>query len=113
MSEPSDRDLLEAAARAAGLAVDLELSSFTGRGLYLDDRDATLWNPLVDDGDALRLALDLRIAIDHEGDARTPRDGAGEQATFIGPPNPPAVDHAATRRAVVRAAAALGAAPSR
>lgn len=48
----TDRELLELAAKAAGMPWDR----------WVEDGDAS-WNPLEDDGDALRLAVKLRIAI--------------------------------------------------
>ena len=63
----TDRELLELAAMAAGIALShwndgLEPYS-SGEGyVLLDNR---LWNPLLDDGNALRLAVKLRIDIDH------------------------------------------------
>lgn len=55
----ADRELLELAAKAAGYVLDAD-------GDRLDQRDSgggpTAWNPLTDDGDALRLAVRLRIS---------------------------------------------------
>ena len=53
----TDRELLELAAKAAGYQLGPS-------GQYIvEDGIATGWNPLEDDGDALRLALDIGIAI--------------------------------------------------
>ena len=57
--EMTDRELLEMAAKAAGIEFDGEWSetdrmSFSGGGF---------WNPLTDDGDALRLAAKLKIGM--------------------------------------------------
>jgi len=107
----TDRELLEAAARAAG--VDLgswceELDAFWKGG-----RGETIWNPLTDDGDALRLAVKLGIAkvltleIGPGGACVTfdhPHVEADEFQPLEGTFDP----YAATRRAIVRAAAALG-----
>lgn len=50
----TDRELLELAAKAAGL-----------RWSY--DLNLKVWNPLTDDGDALRLAVVLNILVEHPG----------------------------------------------
>ncbi|RON17935.1 hypothetical protein BK660_21845 [Pseudomonas brassicacearum] len=61
----NDRELLELAAKAAGLELDWDVPDgaspwvITGAG---DERGpGACWNPLDDDGDAFRLAVDLRI----------------------------------------------------
>ena len=64
-----------------------------------------LWQPLTDDGDALRLAVHLRLEIDihHTGIAvRTPN---GLKVLISADDEPDA--NAATRKAIVRAAAAM------
>lgn len=65
----------------------------------------TLWQPLSDDGDALRLAVHLRLEIDihHSGIAvRTPN---GLKVLVSADDEPDA--NSATRKAIVRAAAAM------
>lgn len=62
----TDRELLELAARAAGL--DLEwCDSWKCMAKNLGVIDGfdrhTCWNPLKDDGDALRLAVKLRMVV--------------------------------------------------
>lgn len=106
-----DRQLLEAAARAAGMsgvAVD-----YDDRLVFLEDgKPASIeWNPLTDDGDALRLAvkIGMEFAADDEAThcafAYARVRGAGDSHIFE-----PVVDDPckAMRRAIVRAAAALG-----
>lgn len=98
-----DKELLELAAKAA----EIERLDF-GKGeikTYCRDGYTTTWNPLEDDGDALRLAVKLKMLIDihtrikeidvvHEDAEITLgySDDAGE----------------ATRRAIVCVAAELG-----
>lgn len=114
-AEPAqnDRELLEAAAKAAGIT--LHQHGWNGeRHLYVTKGVPTQWNPLTDDGDALRLAVKLKINIEHmktlggkeygvncwplgRGDCGMSEDG--DISDYAG----------ATRRAIVRAAAALGA----
>jgi hypothetical protein len=98
-----DRALLEAAARAAG--IDLQHKTMFGGDLepgyydYSNGKPEWLWwNPLTDDGDALRLAVKLDMIDERQWKA--PITGAiydecnGDW-------------YAATRRAIVRAAAQL------
>ena len=89
----TDRELLELAAKAAGLSFWQENS----------------WNPL-DDGDALRLAVKLNIDVffhasrveGHVAGGRIPPVRAIEREDYGDDP------YAATRRAIVRAAAEIG-----
>jgi hypothetical protein len=89
-----DRELLELAAKAAGRGSQWWMES-TWNG---PDKE---WNPLTDDGDALRLAVKLGLIVEC-GRAWISRHGPmfGEDVL----PDP----YAATRRAIVRAAAAIG-----
>lgn len=101
----SDRELLEKAARAAGLIPE----EFADSASYLDgflDR----WNPLTDDADALRLAVELNLDIRYESyDAGVAAivvaawDDAPEAVHEIFERDGPR----AVRRAIVRAAAAI------
>lgn len=103
----NDRELLELAAMAAGMLVmpmyDYETKS-TSEVLYLTS--GREWNPLEDDGDALRLAVKLELEIKREMDELT-----GEiPVVVVGCVAQPELDdpYAATRRAIVRAAAEIG-----
>lgn len=94
----TDRELLELAAKAAGIDAILTLP-FIG----LQIRSGNLWNPLTNDGDALRLAVKLGMCLDLQGTrsiATVRQDGW--QQPHDGEP------YSATRRAIVRAAAAIG-----
>ena len=105
----SDRELLELAAKAAGVNGFLVDSGLNiGSNAF-----PKVWNPLADDGDALRLAVKLRINIEHMADMGGrdfgincwPRGrgdcGQSEDSDLS--------DYcAATRRAIVRAAAEIG-----
>lgn len=103
-----DRELLELAAKAAGKRIDEETF-----GEYQDAHngcvvaDGNHWNPLNDDGDALRLAVKLGITpiIRHFGcDATDCGKGmAYERWVRSGGDR-----LQATRRAIVRAAAEIG-----
>jgi hypothetical protein len=67
-----------------------------------------LWNPLTDDGDALRLAvkLGMKLYLDPYGDCGVQADvGEVDIVTAYEPSGDDSA--AATRRAIVRAAAAM------
>jgi hypothetical protein len=99
----NNKDLLELAAKAIGID-------------YWFGKEGTVeWNPLTDDGDALRLAVKLDIEF-YQGDD----DGPSVYAGYWSKPERRDVTrlfavepisggpYAATRRAIVRAAAAMG-----
>jgi len=103
----TDRELLEAAAKAAGI----EYEGYDKRdGLMLpweNLRQRSGWNPLADDGDALRLAVKLRIEVEPwiHGDSACARAACRE--VLIDEPHYGDDPERATRRAIVRAAAAM------
>jgi len=115
----TDRELLEAAAKAAGLKVQI-WDGHSGLMCAVDDvRHGRMWMPLTDDGDALRLAVKLRLDIDNG----SPSDGNRYVCAYrcgIAMVRDPVSEIeeiedecqrlAATRRAIVRAAAEIGAA---
>ena len=103
----TDRELLEAAAKATGNYYG-EWSERTNAFRIRYSGDWREWNPLTNDGDAFRLAVMLGLAVSVEYQV-------GSTAVLWGPPTGHVrEDHsnndpfAATRRAIVRAAAALG-----
>jgi hypothetical protein len=91
-----DRELLEAAAKAAGIELWLD-----DHGVPWMGGDKCVWNPLTDDGDALRLAVRLEIDLCF-GANYVIADGV-QQPTVNNACDP----YAAVRRAIVRAAAEL------
>lgn len=111
MSVMSDKELLELAARAAGIEGAWTDSGCDDRGndtgLLLAGNTNYIWNPLADDGDALRLAVKLKIDI-HQ---RVVEPRVAAIAAMQSPKIESVADEkhrlAATRRAIVRAAAAL------
>jgi hypothetical protein len=115
----SDRELLEAAARAAG--IDLVPGIKPGYPLWIEGFGE--WNPLDNDGDALRLAVKLRLDVHFEMNGpsgRTPivevMDGEEYQRegqAFCAMQDCSEDPYAATRRAIVRAAAAMATAPEK
>lgn len=118
----ADRELLELAAKAAG--VEGQYGQCASMGNFVDGSGAfhkigirqkgslpfaPMWNPLTDDGDALRLADALELDILHRvvGGTRVEILPAGGPLTVEAYVRP--VDRlAATRRAIVRAAAEIG-----
>ena len=104
----TDRELLELAAKAAG--IDYKHDNWDWKhedhcAFWSYDDLCTCgarWYPLLDDGDALRLAVKLRLTV-FEASVLTP-DG---DAFNVFPGEAPD-RYAATRRAIVRAAAEIG-----
>jgi hypothetical protein len=105
----TDREYLELAAKAAGIEGEWEEHPlFDGRdtsGIYVVGH-TFLWNPLTDDGDALRLAVKLRLPIRDglNGTVETGNERSGRPIWELCGDDP----LAATRRAIVRAAAEIG-----
>lgn len=102
----TDRELLELAARAA----EYEYAKYGG--YIVVDGIPGNWNPLTDDGDALRLAVKLQLSVDtdwYNNDACwfTEKTIVSSMTSVEEEPhnNDP---YAATRRAIVRAAAEIG-----
>lgn len=120
----NDRELLEMAAKAAGYAfkwgINTILVADVGRSDFCfasadptdDVIDLVEWSPLTSDGDALRLAVKLGLVVCIMKDAGLTgvyipaehiggKYDAGETYYLTDP-------YAATRRAIVRAAAEIG-----
>ena len=98
----TDRELLEAAAKAAGLVLRDWMPGSLGFATIPNARADGRWNPITDDGDALRLAVRLGLEVDCETDPIAVGDGnIGVREAHRGDP------YVATRRAIVRAAAAM------
>lgn len=99
----TDKELLELAAKAAGYTLE-ELYDVNGYYWPWCFEIADQWNPLTSDSDALRLAVKLKFVIEHWDDCvdvgyfAFPR----QKEMYGGDP------YAATRRAIVRAAAQIG-----
>lgn len=99
----TDKELIELAANAAGLHV--KLASNSGRGLKVHG-NCNWWNPLTDDGDALRLAVKMGIYVHcRAGSMVTSAIGDGDEWVIENWSNDPT---SATRRAITRAAAQIG-----
>ena len=104
-----DMQLLELAAKAAGIKAQYSenMGDFSIGEPY--SHGERRWNPLTDDGDALWLAVRLHIT-PNAGETKCSatwwiRPDLIEQDSVVEPTNTDA--YAATRRAIVRAAAAI------
>jgi len=95
----TDRELLEDAAKAAGI----ELTG-ADRAAWLN-KSSYGWNPLTDDGDALRLAVKLEMELKVYNTSAHAASAKGERSVCASEKGDPL---AATRRAIVRAAAEIG-----
>ena len=92
----TDREYLELAAKAAGIY------SYSYENSLAENKwgSGKRWNPLIDDGDALRLAVKLGLPV-HSGQVYSGVEGFAPEKNYGDP-------LAATRRAIVRAAAEIG-----
>ena len=98
-----DRKLLELAAKAIGITYSVTKNGVFMVAPYANPLAKQEWNPLTDDGDALRLAVNLGLVVDCS------RPSAGRPFYSHIHAELECQDHyAATRRAIVRAAAAIG-----
>lgn len=105
--EPTtDRELLELAAKAAGYRLEWDGSPDKWQPMYYEGKTYQQFDPLTDDGDALRLAVKLGIKVEFFHSSNT---------AFAGPLDMACAEEevdgdscAATRRAIVRAAAEIG-----
>ena len=112
----TDRELLELAARAAGVRHIEYTNDYDGaRGLMMCDehgRHTDAWSPLTDDGDALRLAVKLSLCVFVNGmfvHADCQHCPGGDIGFFEeNSARHSGCIYTATRRAIVRAAAAIG-----
>ena len=99
----TDRELLELAAKAAGVAIEWQPC-----GWAHDNNTGCEWNPLTADGDALRLAVKLGLRV-HKTTSSVEidiyKDGAWADTVEEKIEHDPL---AATRLAIVRAAAKIG-----
>ncbi len=105
----TDRELLELAAKAIGIDglpfLDNQYCQGALRCGYWDDLNESCWNPLEDDGDALRLVVKLKLSITiHERDHHKWSHIVWVGSVFELLHD----DHGAVRRAIVRAAAEIG-----
>lgn len=101
----TDKELLELAAKALNCKIRWrDMKGGYERTLETPKLDGKWWNPLTDDGDALRLAVKFRLdMIDCKTYISVWGKGIEDCDEYYGNDS-----YAATRRAIVRAAAAIG-----
>lgn len=102
----NDRELLELAAKAAGIEIE-PCTCSDPRWPFRTGKAGRSghWNPLEDDGDALRLAVRLGLNISHRCVDVDVSRGHAYASEYV----PTYFDRSeATRRAIVRAAAKIG-----
>ncbi len=99
----TDRELLERAAKAAGYMTPPSAGWLDAIVICTPERGAQKWNPLLDDGDALRLAVKLGLWVEQIERYAVVSVPYGERINVAHGADP----YAATRRAIVRAAAAM------
>lgn len=99
MTIPTTRELLEGAAKAAGIEVSYHHGCGDALELVRPRGFQVYWNPLTDDGDALRLAVALEIDVCFGANYVTAR-GSVQMPTVNNASDP----FAATRLAITRAA---------
>jgi len=115
----TDRELLELAAKAAGMSGCASEMPKPDRLVFHVDVENTEWDPLTNDGDALRLAVKLHIDIRFKWDGiddqyneveaythGAKKDASEEIGFYLRGGQIDEED--ATRRAIVRAAAEIG-----
>jgi len=120
----TDRELLELAAKAVGIGgwfgqVLVNGDTIHHDDFYVDgdswwaldpDNPSGSWDPLTDDGDAFRLAVNLNLTVttSHVGAMASYKKPIGNNAGSIELIVEREYKFAATRRAIVRAAAEIG-----
>ena len=113
----TDYELLELAAKAAGITctwrdvircriAEFQTIKYTKHsGFFADGKE---WNPLEDDGDALRLAVKLNMSINIPANSKIRADVISYLDLSVCIREIGDDPYAATRRAIVRAAAEMG-----
>ena len=108
----NDRELLELAAKAAGVEVWFPRMA-DGNGGVIEPCHTTrngetqVWNPLTDDGDALQLAVTLNLGISIPVHKTIRADVICFRDSSVNVREGGIDPYAATRRAIVRAAAEI------
>lgn len=104
----TDKELLELAAKAAGLKLDeVHLAYLEDEQTFIrhepdSDGISGEWDPLTDDGDALRLAVKLEMEINCMELSQF------QVTTYDDKGNATYTDDSCVRRAIVRSAAEIG-----
>jgi len=103
----SDKELLELAAKASKLNLGWGFDGHIGGPYLIDGYGFPIeWNPLDDDGDALRLMVSMNMVVGQSGGRAIARVGTMENLSVSEPlDEDPCL---AMRRAIVRAAGVGG-----
>jgi hypothetical protein len=110
-TQQTERDLLRLAAKAAGIKLVFDRygspRDCTGMWPEMNLLSAKFWNPLTDDGDALRLAVKLQMKVEGWFNGELECARADCKAALVSEPHN-GDPYAATRRAITCAAAEIG-----
>jgi hypothetical protein len=103
----TDKELLELAAKAAGITLEWDGRPDKWQPMFYKGKTYHSFDPLTDDGDALRLAVKLEIDFNNANAAAWWKRQTRNDVLWMCVPhnNDP---YAATRRAITRAAAEIG-----
>ncbi len=104
----TDKELLKNASKAAGIENLLGLGFDSHIPYWLNDSkqpEPRYWNPLIDDGDALRLAVKLRLDLMQQYELQQVSVFEGENLELVPYGDDP---YAAMRYAIVFMAAEIG-----
>ena len=109
----TDSELLEWAAKACGYTIHENGKDINGDTWYWCEQISDCWSPLTDDGDALRLAIALSIGLSLQHSQNSFSTVTASACFDKIQCEEESKDHdycsyAATRRAIVRAAASIG-----
>jgi hypothetical protein len=100
-----DNRLLKFAAKAAGICIE----SWTVYGPYVGGLEGCIWNPIAENGDALRLAVRLGLAVLTKAEFTAERPIVIVRRADVDIEQEIESNHdEAVRRAIVRAAAEIG-----
>lgn len=110
-----DKELLELAAKAAGIYLEWDGDPDMWQPMYYEGKTYYSFEPLTSDADAFRLAVKLKLIITFT-DVAGSQVGAGQRCGDFSHEHLPITyfkqqqeqDASATRRAIVRAAAEIG-----
>jgi hypothetical protein len=102
----TDKELLELAAKAAGMEYPAGQTYCETLGVWgmLEKRPYHWWNPLTDDGDALRLAVKLNMFVCIREDKYINAGDSNIMIAILSNGD----NYSETRRSIVRAAAEIG-----
>lgn len=103
----TDKELLEMAAMAVGISLEWDGPECHWVPMFYHGKTYHEWNPLENDADAFRLMVDLGMLVDVDEELKeTQIVGVVDDVVIVSHGED---KHAATRRAIVLAAAEIGA----